>query len=121
MWETIPKICTSTAIPCATARCIAPSAAAGVAEIEERRASGASAARRCGCSAAAEAATRIGSDAYAGALLDLRAGTIQPLAYARGLARAAIAAGAAIHTKSAVCAAERTGRAWTLRTGGRRG
>ncbi len=63
---------------------------------------------------AAEAAARIGSDAYAGALIDMRAGTIQPLAYARGLARAAIAAGAAIHTQSPVRAAERTGRAWTL-------
>ena len=40
---------------------------------------------------AAEAAAKIGTNAYAGALLDARAGTIQPLAYARGLARAAIA------------------------------
>ena len=34
----------------------------------------------------AEAAAKIGAKAYAGALLDERAGTIQPLAYARGLA-----------------------------------
>ena len=67
---------------------------------------------------AAETAKRIGADAYAGALLDLRAGTIQPLAYARGLARAAIAAGAAINTRSAVRAAERTGGAWRLTTDG---
>ena len=33
-----------------------------------------------------ETARRIGVDIYAGSLLDLRAGTIQPLAYARGLA-----------------------------------
>ena len=41
---------------------------------------------------AAETAARVGSGAYAGSLFDARAGTIQPLAYARGLARAAIAA-----------------------------
>ena len=35
---------------------------------------------------AAQTARKVGTDAYAGALLDLRAGTIQPLAYARGLA-----------------------------------
>ncbi len=51
---------------------------------------------------AAETAARIGSDVYPGSLLDLRAGTIQPLAYARGLGRAAIAAGAAVHTQSPV-------------------
>ncbi|MCV3211585.1 FAD-binding oxidoreductase [Mesorhizobium sp. YC-39] len=40
-----------------------------------------------------ETATRIGTGAYSGSLLDLRAGTIRPLGYARGLARAAISAG----------------------------
>jgi len=87
---------------------------AGVAEIEER-------ARQWGERGApvktldgGQAAARIGSSVYAGALLDMRAGTIQPLAYARGLARAAIAAGAEVHTQSAVRAAERTGRVWTL-------
>ena len=67
---------------------------------------------------AKETARRLGSDAYLGSLLDLRAGTIQPLAYARGLARAAIAAGAVIHTQSPVRSAERTGGAWTLQAGG---
>jgi glycine/D-amino acid oxidase-like deaminating enzyme len=65
---------------------------------------------------AAEAKARIGSDAYAGALLDERAGTIQPLSYARGLARAAIAAGATVYTQSAVRAAERSNGKWTLKT-----
>ena len=45
----------------------------------------------------------------------MRAGTIQPLAYARGLANAALAAGAGIHTQSPVRSAERTGKAWRLR------
>ena len=66
---------------------------------------------------AEEAAKRVGSTAFSGALLDMRAGTIQPLGYARGLARAAMAAGAAIYTGTPVGAAERTGGGWTVRTG----
>ena len=63
-------------------------------------------------------ARRIGVDIYAGSLLDLRAGTIQPLAYARGLARAALAAGAGVHTRSPVRSAEQTGKVWRLATDG---
>jgi glycine/D-amino acid oxidase-like deaminating enzyme len=65
-----------------------------------------------------ETARRVGVDIYAGALLDLRAGTIQPLAYARGLARAALAAGAGIYTLSPVRSADRTGEVWRLKTDG---
>lgn len=53
-----------------------------------------------------EARRRVGSDHIHGALFDPRAGTIQPLAYARGLARAARSAGARIVedcTARAVC------------------
>jgi glycine/D-amino acid oxidase-like deaminating enzyme len=64
-----------------------------------------------------ETARRIGVDIYAGSLIDMRAGTIQPLAYARGLAHAAIAAGAAIHTQSLVRSAERAGKVWRLGAG----
>lgn len=64
----------------------------------------------------AETARRIGTAAYAGSLLDMRAGTIQPLAYARGLARAAITAGVTIFTASAVHAIERSGLGWKLTT-----
>lgn len=67
---------------------------------------------------AEETARKVGTTAYAGGLLDERAGTIQPLAYARGLAAAAIAAGAAIHTASPVVAVEDEGSAWRLRTPG---
>jgi glycine/D-amino acid oxidase-like deaminating enzyme len=63
-----------------------------------------------------ETARRIGVDIYAGSLLDLRAGTIQPLAYARGLARVALAAGAAIHTQSPVRSSEQAGAGWRLKT-----
>jgi len=61
-----------------------------------------------------ETAARVGTTAYAGALLDRRAGTIQPLAYARGLARAALAAGATLHGGSPVVGAEDRGSAWRL-------
>ena len=47
-------------------------------------------------------AARIGTDAYAGGVLDPTAGVCNPLAYALGLARAARAAGAAIHEGSEV-------------------
>lgn len=65
-----------------------------------------------------ETRRRTGSDAYAGALFDPRAGTLQPLAYARGLAAAAIAAGARIHTGSPAVSTERRGAAWQVRTAG---
>ncbi len=89
---------------------------AGAAEIAER-------ARQWGARGAPvkplsseETARRVGSAAYSGALLDMRAGTIQPLGYVRGLARAAIGAGAAIHTQSAVRMAERAAAGWRLAT-----
>jgi len=65
---------------------------------------------------AEETAAKVGTTAYAGSLLDLRAGTIQPLAYVRGLARAAIAAGAQVFTGSPVTGVERSGGHWTVKT-----
>ncbi|WP_201403529.1 FAD-binding oxidoreductase [Kaistia sp. 32K] len=67
---------------------------------------------------AADTAEKTGSHAYAGSLLDLRAGTIQPLAYARGLARAALAHGARIHVRSPVVSAERAAGGWRVATAG---
>jgi glycine/D-amino acid oxidase-like deaminating enzyme len=46
----------------------------------------------------------------------MRAGTLQPLAYARGLAHAAITAGVAVHTSSPVTATERNGSRWNVKT-----
>jgi glycine/D-amino acid oxidase-like deaminating enzyme len=66
----------------------------------------------------AEAAARTGTTAYRAALFDPRAGTVQPLAYARGLARAALGAGAAIHAPSPVTSARREGDLWHLTTPG---
>ena len=65
---------------------------------------------------AAETARRTGTEAYAGSLLDLRAGTVQPLAYARGLAHAAVQEGAQLYGHSRVTAATDHGTHWTLQT-----
>ncbi len=117
VWETIEKHAINCdPMPNGTLQCAV--GAEGLAEIEERARQWGERGAPIRALSAAETAKRIGSDAYPGALLDLRAGTIQPLAYARGLARAAIAAGAAINTRSAVRAAERTSGAWRLTTDG---
>ncbi|MGR3379343.1 NAD(P)/FAD-dependent oxidoreductase [Salipiger abyssi] len=67
---------------------------------------------------AAETARRTGSTAFHGALFDPRAGTIQPLAYARGLARAAMRAGARVHEGSAVTAIAHSDGVWRVRANG---
>lgn len=64
----------------------------------------------------AAAARLTGTDAFEGALLDKRAGTIQPLSYARGLAAAALSLGAQVHTGSPAVSAERSGDRWVVRT-----
>jgi glycine/D-amino acid oxidase-like deaminating enzyme len=63
-----------------------------------------------------EAAPRIGSGSFFGALLDQRAGTIQPLAYAYGLARTAKRAGARLYHDSPVTALQRESNHWRLKT-----
>lgn len=65
---------------------------------------------------AKETEDKVGSKAYTGSLLDLRAGTIQPLAYVRGLAHTTIAAGATIFTQSAVTGAEEINGKWVVKT-----
>ena len=63
-----------------------------------------------------EAAELLGTTAYHGAFLDKRGGNIQPLAYARGLARAAQAAGAVLHGRSPATAIEPDGAGWRVAT-----
>ena len=63
-----------------------------------------------------QTAQKVGTDAYAGSLLDLRAGTIQPLAYVRGLAGAAIKAGARIFTSSPVINVQEENGTWLVCT-----
>jgi len=64
----------------------------------------------------ARTAELVGSDVYHGAWLHRSGGHIQPLGFARGLAHAAIAAGAAIHAESPALAVERSGTEWRVRT-----
>lgn len=61
-------------------------------------------------------ARHLGTDRYLAGWIDRRAGAVQPLAYARGLAKAALAAGATIHGKSEVVSLQRQGANWTVRT-----
>ena len=65
-----------------------------------------------------EAAEKTGSTAFLGALLDERAGTVHPLSYAYGLARAALKEGAALFTHSPVQDLERSNNGWLLKTPG---
>lgn len=67
---------------------------------------------------AAETARRTGSTAFHGALFDPRAGTIQPLSYARGLAAAALRAGAALHEGTRVSRVRREGGDWVITANG---
>ncbi|NOD75807.1 MULTISPECIES: FAD-binding oxidoreductase [unclassified Ruegeria] len=63
-----------------------------------------------------QARERTGSDAFHGALFDPRAGTIQPLAYVVGLARAAAQTGAQIHGQSPVQTMRHENGQWVLNT-----
>lgn len=57
-----------------------------------------------------------GTAAYQGGLLDQRAGTIQPLGYVRGLARAAHSRGAMVFENSPVIKIKRNDTSWTAYT-----
>lgn len=61
-------------------------------------------------------AGRAGTGAFHGALFDPRAGTIQPLAYVRGLARAARDMEAEIFERSPAGTITRDGEGWHIRT-----
>ncbi len=63
-----------------------------------------------------EVADLIGSRAFHGGLLDHRAGTINPMGYCRGLARAAIGAGATISTDVRVKKLDRDDAGWRVKT-----
>ena len=63
---------------------------------------------------------RIGSYDYLGAWVDPRAGSVQPLSYVRGLARAALSEGVQIHGHNRVTGLRRDSSGWTLTTDTRR-
>jgi glycine/D-amino acid oxidase-like deaminating enzyme len=88
----------------------------GLAEIRERCEQWAARGAPVRVLDADETARRIGSTGYSGALFDTRAGTLQPLAYVRGLAATAQKAGARLHTASPVVATERVGGKWVVKT-----
>jgi glycine/D-amino acid oxidase-like deaminating enzyme len=63
-----------------------------------------------------QVAERLGTTSYEGGWLDPRGGAVQPLSYARGLAKAALAAGATIHGETPVTDIERIGDRFRVST-----
>lgn len=63
-----------------------------------------------------EVSARLGTDRFLGGWIDLRAGSIQPLNYTRGLLRAAQSVGASVHGKSRVVSLEKAAGRWTALT-----
>ena len=62
------------------------------------------------------AARVIGTQRYYGGSLDPRGGTINPVAFSRGIARAATAAGAALYEQSPATSCRRQGSKWHVST-----
>jgi glycine/D-amino acid oxidase-like deaminating enzyme len=66
-----------------------------------------------------DAAAIVGSDFYKAVFLDLRGFHLDPLAYARGLARVAVAQGARLYPETPADTIVRRGSAWEIRCGTR--
>ncbi len=65
-----------------------------------------------------QTAALLGTERYAGGWLDRRGGGLHPLSYARGLARAALNAGAAVHGASPAVRLSRADGHWRVETPG---
>jgi glycine/D-amino acid oxidase-like deaminating enzyme len=65
---------------------------------------------------AAKMCEMTGTDRYLCAMRDARGGDLHPLSYARGLARAAIAAGAAVYGETPALSLGRDGARWRIET-----
>ncbi|WP_019997340.1 NAD(P)/FAD-dependent oxidoreductase [Aureimonas ureilytica] len=63
-----------------------------------------------------EMAERLGTDVYHAGWLDRRGGSVQPLSYTRGLARAALKEGAKVATRTRATALTPTGDRWRIGT-----
>ena len=63
-----------------------------------------------------ELAQRMGDGRYLGVWIDKRGGGVQPLSYARGLARAAMGLGARVHGSTLVRSLNQTANGWRLET-----
>ncbi|MDZ4087611.1 MAG: FAD-binding oxidoreductase [Tabrizicola sp.] len=92
-------------------------AAKGLADLTDRHSQGRAMGAPLDLLDATETTRRTGSTAFHGALFDPRAGTIQPLSYVRGLARAATQAGAHLHEKSPVQSITRQADLWHITSG----
>ncbi len=90
--------------------------AAGRRELEQRRAAWSALGAPVELLDRDATARAVGSSAFPAGLLDRRAGTINPLGYARGLAAAAVRAGAGIHAGTRVSGLSSTAGGWTLTT-----
>ncbi len=89
----------------------------GLSDLEDRHRQGVALGAPLRLLDATETAQRTGSHAFFGSLHDPRAGTIQPLAYVRGLARAAQSAGAVLHERSPVSKIVFEKETWALVVG----
>ncbi|NVO25504.1 NAD(P)/FAD-dependent oxidoreductase [Donghicola mangrovi] len=90
--------------------------ASGLTEISERARQWSALKAPVEVLAAKDAAEKLGTKAFEGALWDHRAGTVQPMAYVRGLCRAAMKAGAQVYGKSPVTEVAQGPDHWTLTT-----
>lgn len=63
-------------------------------------------------------ARRLGTSVFAGGWVDRRAGRVQPLSYARGLARAALRNKVAVHGSTLATSLARVGGKWCIGTAG---
>lgn len=88
----------------------------GVAEIEERTRQWQALGAPIHLLHRVQTSAKTGSKAFVLSLLDLRAGTVQPLSYVRGLSKIAIACGVKVYTHSPVQTIIRESQQWRLRT-----
>jgi glycine/D-amino acid oxidase-like deaminating enzyme len=91
---------------------------AGFNDLKERLAASTNAGSELKVVEAGETARLTGATVYRGALIDFRAGVLQPLSYVRGLAAAAEKAGATIYEKSVAVRFDFSVSRWLISTGG---
>nr|WP_319527129.1 FAD-binding oxidoreductase [Pseudomonas laurentiana] len=90
--------------------------ASGVADLEARHAQWSRRGADVELLTGARCQEYCGTDKISAALLDRRAGTINPMGYTRGLAAAVLRLGGQIHQQSAVQGLVREGSAWRVKT-----
>lgn len=91
-------------------------APAGLRDLQRRHAQGVARGAPLTLLDAAQTAARTGARGFHGALHDARAGTIQPLAFCAGLARAAQGAGAVLHDATPALRVAHDGAEWRVDT-----